>query len=352
MTDAPRLTRFEQASADSQRQGELRPAALNAITDVPGVRVGHHTDPAQATGTTVVLFDGGESAAVDVRGASPGTRETDALRPENAVQRIHALMLSGGSAYGLDAAAGVMRFLEEQGSGFELGGGQVVPIVPAAVLFDLNRGGDFGGRPGADFGYLAAQSAQTGPVAQGNVGAGTGARAGRLKGGVGTASTRLPDDTIIGALVALNSGGQVFSPVSGELYAAHLQLHGEFGGPLRPVDVARLAPDSVPRLGQNTTLGIVALNRSLDKPQALRLAQMAQDGLTRALWPVHTVFDGDLVFAAGTSGPAVETPEELSLLGTLAADTLSRAIVHAVLNAEAAGGWPAYRDVTVQTGER
>ncbi|MGI8746741.1 MAG: P1 family peptidase, partial [Deinococcus sp.] len=287
---------------------------------------------------------------VDVRGAAPGTRETELLRPENAVQRVHALMLSGGSAYGLDAAGGVMRWLEEAGRGFDPGEGRVVPIVPAAVLFDLGRGGDFGGRPDASFGYRAAQAAGTGPVAQGNVGAGTGARAGRLKGGIGTASTLLQGGTVVGALVAVNSGGQAFSPGSGELYAAHLQLGDEFGGELPPVDLARLdaahAGGTPPlRLGQNTTLGVVAVNRALDKAQALRLAQMAQDGLTRALWPVHTVFDGDAVFAAATGGPAVETPGELSALGTLAADTLSRAVVHAVLNARGANGWPAYRDV-------
>ncbi len=339
------MTKFEAGSKASQDRGALRPGPLNAITDVPGVRVGHHTDAAQHTGTTVVLFDGGAVASVDVGGAAPGTRETDLLRPENAVQRIHALVLSGGSAYGLDAASGVMRVLEARGVGFDLGEGRVVPIVPAAVLFDLDRGGDFTGRPDAGFGERAAEVAASGPVEQGNVGAGTGARAGRLKGGIGTASTVLEDGTVIGALVALNSGGQVFSPGSGMLYAAHLELAGEFGGPLAPVNLSVLPEPQAPRTGRNTTLALVAVNRALAKAQALKVAQMAQDGLPRAIWPVHTPFDGDVVFAAGTGGEAVSGPEDLSRLGSLAADTISRAIVHAALNAQGANGWPAYREV-------
>ena len=340
------MTKFEAGSKASQDRQGVRPGPLNAITDVPGVQVGHHTDEAQHTGTTVVLFDvGGAVASVDVRGAAPGTRETDLLRPENAVQRIHALVFSGGSAYGLDAASGVMRFLEARGIGFDLGEGRVVPIVPAAVLFDLGRGGDFDGRPDASFGERAAEAADSGPVVQGNVGAGTGARAGRLKGGIGTASTVLEDGTVVGALVALNSGGQVFSPGSGHLYAAHLELAGEFGGPLPPVDLGALPEPQPPRAGRNTTLALVAVNRRLDKAQALKVAQMAQDGLPRAIWPVHTPFDGDVVFAAGTGGETVGTVEDLSRLGTLAADTVSRAIVHAVLSAHGANGWPAYHEV-------
>lgn len=339
------MTNFEAAAAGSQRGEVPRPGPLNAITDVTGVRVGHHTDLAQATGTTVVLFDGGAVAGVDVRGAAPGTRETDLLRPENTVTHIHALLLSGGSAYGLDAAGGVMRFLEERGVGFEVGEGRVVPIVPGAVLFDLGRGGDFGGRPDASFGYWAAENAQAGPVEQGNVGAGTGAVVGVLKGGVGTASTALEDGTVVGALVVVNAAGQVFSPTTGGLYAHHLELAGEFGESLPPVDFRLLPPADPPRPGENTTLGLVAVNRSLDKAQALKVAQMAQDGLPRSLWPVHTPFDGDVVFAAATGGEPVETPGDLSRLGTIAADTLARAVVHGVLNAHTLGRWPAYREV-------
>ncbi|WP_019586001.1 P1 family peptidase [Deinococcus apachensis] len=338
------MTSFEASAAGSQREGDRRPGPLNAITDVAGVRVGHHTDLAQATGTTVVLFGGGAVAAVDVRGAAPGTRETDLLQPENAVSHIHALLLSGGSAYGLDAAGGVMRYLEERSVGFGVGEGRVVPIVPGAVLFDLGRGGNFGGRPDASFGYRAAENARTGPVGQGNVGAGTGAVVGVLKGGVGTASTVLDDGSVVGALVALNAAGQVFSPTTGRLYAEHLELAGEFAGPLPPVDLGLLPPADLPRPGQNTTLGLVAVNRTLGKAQALKVAQMAQDGLPRSIWPVHTLFDGDVVFSAATGGPPVETPGDLSRLGTVAADTLARAVVHGVLNARTLGRWPAYRE--------
>jgi len=341
------MTQFESDSSSSQPQLSLRPGPLNAITDVFGVRVGHFTNLEQATGTTILLFDSDTVAGVDVRGASPGTRETELLRPENLIEHIHALVLSGGSAYGLEAATGVMRFLEKRGVGFDLGEGRVVPIVPAAVLFDLGRGGDWTGRPDANYGLEAAKNAKSGPLEGGNVGAGTGAVAGVLKGGMGTASTVLEGGLTVGALVALNSGGQVFDPRTGRLYAEFLGLDGEFG-PLEPLDLTRLPPAKDPRAGQNTTLGVVATNARLSKAQASKVAQMAHDGLARAIRPVHTLFDGDVVFALSTGEVALESPAQLSFLGALAADTLSRAILHAVLAAESIPGHPAYRDMVIR----
>ena len=340
------MTQFETDSSSSQPQILLRPGPLNAITDVFGVRVGHFTNLEQATGTTVLVFDRDTVAGVDVRGASPGTRETELLRPENLIEHIHALVLSGGSAYGLEAATGVMRLLEERGVGFDLGGGRVVPIVPAAVLFDLGRGGDWTGRPDAHYGLEAARAAKTGPLEQGNVGAGTGAAAGVLKGGIGSASTVLEGGLTVGALVALNSGGQVFDPHTGRLYAEFLGLEDEFG-PLESLDLTRLPPAKDPRAGQNTTLGVVATNARLSKAQASKVAQMAHDGLARAIRPVHTLFDGDVVFALSTGEVALEGPAQLSLLGAIAADTLSRAILHAVLAAHSIPGHPAYRDLVM-----
>ena len=338
------MTQFERAAATSQTHPLERPGPLNALTDVTGVRVGHYTDLEQCTGTTVVLFDGDAVAGVDVRGAAPGTRETELLRPENLIEHIHALVLTGGSAYGLEAATGVMRFLEEQGRGFALGGGRVVPIVPAAVLFDLARGGDFSGRPTAQFGYEAAKEAVSGPLEGGNVGAGTGAVAGALKGGMGTASTVLENGVTVGALVALNPAGQVFNAQTGRLYGEYLELEGEFG-PLEPLNPARLSPNLDPRAGQNTTLGIVATNAKLSKAQSTKVAQMAHDGLARAMYPSHTMFDGDVIFAVSTGEVVVESPLELSRIGAVAADTLARAIVHAVLQAKSIPGFPAYRDL-------
>ncbi len=338
------MTRFETDSSSSQPTQVLHPGPLNALTDVKGIRVGHFTSLEQATGTTVLLFDGDTVAGVDVRGASPGTRETELLRPENLIEHIHALVLSGGSAYGLESVTGVMRYLEERGIGFDLGKGQVVPIVPAAVLFDLGRGGDWSGRPDASFGLEAAKNARSGSLEQGNVGAGAGAAAGLLKGGIGTASTQLEGGLVVGALVALNPGGQVFDPRTGRLYGEFLGLEGEFEA-LEPLNLSRLPPAKSSRAGQNTTLGVVATNARLSKSQATKVAQMAHDGLARAIRPVHTLFDGDVVFAVSTGEIALEGPAQLSHLGAVGADTLARAIVHAVLKARSIEGHPCYWDL-------
>ena len=319
----------------------------DAITDVAGLAVGHFTHPQRATGCTVVLCPQGATAGVDVRGGAPGTRETDLLRPENLVDKVHAVLLTGGSAFGLDAAGGVMRWLEEQGHGFAVGTVRV-PIVPAAVLFDLWHG-DARVRPDAAAGHAACVAASTAPPAQGSVGAGAGATVGKLfgieramKGGIGCASARAAGITV-GAIVAVNATGDVFDPQDGELIAgarksatshsllrsAQALLRGEPPGPAQP--------------GAATTIGVIATDALLDKAQCTKLAAMAHDGLARTIVPVHTPFDGDTLFAlaTGTSGRGAS----LALLGTLAAEATARAAVHAVRHATALPGWPAARDL-------
>lgn len=333
--------------------GRLQPGPYNAITDVAGVKVGHFTDEKALTGTTVVLVEGGAVAGVDVRGAAPGTRETDLLDPVNLVQQVQAVVLTGGSAYGLDAAGGVVAYLEERGIGFPVGQGRVVPIVPAAVLFDLGRGGDWKVRPDKSFGYRAAAAASEGPVAQGNVGAGTGACAGGLKGGIGTASVVLEGGIVVGAIVAVNAAGWADDPETGELYGRFLELAGEFGSLRSPRELGYRgrgsdpdAPDPLAggALGSHTTIGVVATNARLDKAQARRVAQMAHDGLARAIRPSHTLFDGDTLFALSTGAVAVEGPARLSAIGAAAADAVARAVVHAMLHARSAGGMVSYCD--------
>jgi L-aminopeptidase/D-esterase-like protein len=317
-----------------------------AITDVAGIEVGHYTEPRRPTGCSVVLARNGAVAGVDVRGAAPGTRETDLLAPANLVQQAHAVLLSGGSAWGLDAASGVMRWLEENAIGLQTGYG-LVPIVPAAVLFDLGVG-DARIRPDAGAGYQACAAASTQAPAQGNVGAGTGATVGKLlgmaramKGGIGTASLRVGGCTV-GALVACNAVGDVFDPATGRLLAG---ARSEDGVRIAGTRDALLAGQSAQRLlpGTNTTIGVLATDAVLTKPQAQRLAQVAHDGLARAINPVHTMLDGDTLFALGTgaSGQAAD----MLLLATLAAEVTARAVVNAVCAARTltVGGqtWPA-----------
>ncbi|WP_328644622.1 P1 family peptidase [Amycolatopsis sp. NBC_00348] len=317
------------------------------ITDVPGVLVGHHerVGDGWATGTTVVLVPDGAVGAVDQRGGAPGTRETNLLEPENLVERVNAVCLSGGSAYGLAAADGVMRWLAERNLGFPVGTKphEVVPIVPAAVLFDLPRG-EWGNRPDASFGYAACAAAAAGPVAQGTVGAGAGAAVGSLKGGIGTASEVVGEFTV-GAVAALNAAGEAVDLSTGRAYAAD---HGDFGvtWPSRAVELPSRRTDL------NTTIGVVAVDAALSKAEARRLAVAAQDGLARAVRPAHTMFDGDTVFALATgarelpsaSHPAVR-PAALDALCSAAARVFARAMVHGLLAATTAGGMPAYREV-------
>lgn len=324
-----------------------KPGPLNAITDVLGIKVGHFTDIENLTGTTVVLCEAGAVGGVDVRGAAPGTRETDLLDPSNLVQHVQAVVLSGGSAFGLAAAEGVVAFLEERGIGFPAGGEKRVPIVPAAVLFDIGRGPDWRKRPDASYGYRAALAASDGRVAQGNVGAGTGARAGGLKGGMGTASVELEDGVMVAALIGLNSLGRTFDPRNGDLYARYLELGEEFGGLQPPVGYSGPPEDyrsvmTRADVGKNTTIGVIATNAKLDKAQARKVAQMAHDGLARAIRPAHTLFDGDTLFALSTGDQVPSDPIALNSIGAAAADAAARAIVHAMLNAQSLGGMSCY----------
>lgn len=344
---------------------DLRPGPTNSLHDVAGLRVGHahRIGDGWLTGTTCVLADGGGAiAGVDVRGGGPGTRETDALDPRNLVERVHAVVLAGGSAYGLDAAGGVMHRLEDAGIGLPMGEG-VVPIVPAAVLYDLGRGGDFAARPGAPMGADAHDDATavdpTEPVAQGNVGAGAGAKVGGLKGAIGSASAVLSDGTTVAALAAVNALGSAVDPRTGELYAARFGLDGEFP-PMGPADqeelaeARRLARERAEQTGSPTpyamatTIGVVATDATLTKPQCQKLAGVAHDGLARAIRPVHTMFDGDTIFGLST---ALRDP--LGLFGfhellDVAGDCFTRAVGRAVLAAESVEGggqrWRSYRE--------
>ncbi len=321
-----------------------------SITDVPGIEVGHHTDTRRPTGCSVVIARGGAVGGVDVRGAAPGTRETDLLSPTNTVDTVHAVLLSGGSAWGLDAAGGVMRWLDEQGIGLDVGPARV-PIVPAAVLFDLMVG-DARIRPDAAAGYAACQAASGEAPAEGGVGAGTGALVGKvfgharaMKGGIGTASVRVGGVTV-GALVACNALGDVIDPDTGVVIAGARSADGA-----RMIDTRRALLAGEPPIpilaGTHTTIGVVATDATLNKAQVTRLAQVAHDGLARAINPVHTVADGDTLFALAT-GKTQEHPG-MMVLATMAAEAVARATVRAVLAAktlEIAGQkFPAARDV-------
>ncbi len=325
----------------------VRTGPHNGLTDVPGLRVGHASVPGGLSGVTVVLAPpGGAVGGVDVRGAAPGTRETDLLDPRNTVQRLHAVVLSGGAAYGLAAATGVMDRLEAAGEGFPVPGG-VVPIVPGAVVFDLGRGGDFGARPDASTGAAAYDAAGAGPVGQGVVGAGTGAVAGGLKGGIGSASLVLDDGATVAALVVVNAAGSAVDARTGELLGARYGLPGEFAPvDVRPGVLAALRPvPGAPALGTATTLVVVATDATLDKAGCARLATMGHDGLARALSPVHTAMDGDTAFGLSTAARPAPGLPALVALQAGAADVVARAVAHAVLAAETTGAWRGYRDV-------
>jgi putative pantetheine hydrolase len=372
---------------------EPRTGPHNALTDVAGLRVGHaeRTEDGWLTGVTAVLApEDGMTAAVDVRGGGPGTRETDALDPRNLVARIDAVVLTGGSAFGLDAASGAAAWLEERGRGFRVGAGpnQVVPVVPAAALFDLGRGGRWSARPGAALGReaieAAARQGEGSPVREGCTGAGTGAVSGGMKGGIGTTSVVLPSGATVAALVAVNASGSLVDPATGALYGAGTALGDEFRthglhAPLPDPAVhararERLAAaleesrrrqaDDVRRL--NTTLVVVATDAALTRAQAQKLAGTAHDGLARAIRPVHLLTDGDTVFALSTgrrpltgddeAGGADRTGWEVHIeaaavneILAAGADAVCRAVVHAALAArttDTPGGlFPSYRDL-------
>jgi L-aminopeptidase/D-esterase-like protein len=312
----------------------------NALTDIPGISVGHWTDPDAATGCTVILCPAGAVAGVDVRGGAPGTREIALLDPTCTVERVDAVLLSGGSAFGLAAADGVMRWLEEQGHGFETPVARV-PIVPAAILFDLALG-SAEVRPDAAAGYAACEAAHDGPVEEGCVGVGTGATVGKVlgfqhatKGGVGTASRAVGDGVIVAALAAVNAFGDVCDPQTGRIIAGARQPDGAGFVDTLSALTGRVDPDK--QWGGNTTLAVVATNAALTKTQVTKVAQMAHDGLARTIRPIHTALDGDLVFALSLGDAA----GDVSLVGALAAEVLSTAIVRAVRQATGLHGLPA-----------
>ncbi|MGI9625310.1 MAG: P1 family peptidase [Longimicrobiales bacterium] len=315
------------------------------ITEVSGVTVGHHTLEGAPTGCTVILAEGGATAGGDVRGGAPGTVETDLLDPVNSVDFVNAVLLSGGSAFGLSARDGVMRFLDERGVGYPVGQGQVVPIVTGAIIFDLGVGRP-GVRPGPDCGYQAATEAGRSRPAEGSVGAGAGATVGKLrgmdhamKGGVGTASISLEGGLIVGALVVVNAVGDVIDPATGAVVAG---ARGE-GDEL--LDARRLLRGEAPSddAGANTTIGVVATNARLTKAEVNKVAQMAQDGLARALFPSHTPSDGDTMFSLATG--ELEDGYTVSQVGALAADAVADAILRAVTQATGLPGIPAVRDL-------
>ena len=313
-----------------------------AITDVPGIRVGHFTHTGRPTGCTVVLTEGGAVGGVDVRGAAPGTRETDLLDPSNLVDRVHAVLLSGGSAFGLDAASGVMRWLEAKGIGYPAGPVRV-PIVPAAILFDLGVG-DPTIRPDQASGYAACEAARADAVAEGSVGAGAGATVGKLfgmdramKGGIGTASVRVGKVTV-GAIVAVNAVGDVVDPATGAVVAGSRQPNGRLGGGAAGAILQGEVPAAL-QAGMATTIGVIATDAVLTKAQARKLAQIGHDGFARTLEPSHTMWDGDTLFAVGTGLSGL--PGNMMTLGLMAARVTSAAILRAVLAAKGVPNIPA-----------
>lgn len=321
-----------------------------SITDVAGIEVGHFTDPRRPTGCTVIITRDGAVAGVDVRGAAPGTRETDLLNPSNLVDRVHAILLAGGSAWGLDAAIGVMQWLEENEIGLQVGFG-LVPIVPAAVLFDLPVG-DASIRPDARAGYQACRAASRNAPADGNVGAGAGALVGKvfgleraMRGGIGSASITV-DGITVGAIIACNAMGDVIDPASGQLLAGARTPDGTALLNSREAILAGVLPQPV-LAGTNTTIGVIATDAILTKTQAQRLALVAHDGLARAINPVHSPSDGDTLFALGT-GQAGRSASML-VLGTMAAEVTTRAVIRAVMAARAVSAgamtWPAACDL-------
>ncbi len=324
----------------------------NGLTDVEGILVGHFTDIEAVCGVTAVVCPQGAIAGVDVRGSAPGTRETDLMAPHNLIEKVQAVMLSGGSVFGLAAADGATRWLARQGWGFPVEQGKVVPIVPAAVLYDLGRGPEFIPPIEADWGRRACEGADDSLVQTGSVGAGTGAFSCSIKGGLGTASLILEGGITVAALVAVNSVGSVVNPESGRPWEIGLQIDGEFGDQgKRAVSLPEPPP---PKPVQNTTLGIIATDAALSVTQAQKVAQMAHDGMARAIRPAHTMFDGDTIFCLATGrkdlpeihgiyrAPAAHALNEL---GHGAANCMSRAIIHAILKAESLAGMTAFCDL-------
>jgi L-aminopeptidase/D-esterase-like protein len=330
-------------------------ARMNAITDVPDIRVGHAENPEALTGCTVILCPKGAVGGVDQRGGAPGTRETDLLRPMHLVQKVHAVLLAGGSAFGLNAAAGVMRYLEEKEIGFDTRVAKV-PIVPSAILFDLGIGrSDI--RPDAEMGYQACLNASAEAPREGNFGAGTGATvgkilgdAGMMKSGIGSASEDLGGGTVVGAIVAVNCFGDVLNPDTGEIVAGARSTKAgpiQIGGDEPFADTQEvmrsLAGKTIMKFVSmaNTVIGVIATNAQLSKEEANYVAQMAHDGLARSIRPAHTMLDGDTLFALSTGTKKVDT----NIVGTYAADVVARSVFRAVMAAESVGDVPAAREL-------
>jgi L-aminopeptidase/D-esterase-like protein len=326
----------------------------NAITNVPGIKVGHETNPDALTGCTVILFPDGAIGGVDQRGGAPGTRETDLLRPLHMVEKVHAILLAGGSAYGLDAASGVMKYLEEKEIGFNVGVAHV-PIVPAAVLFDLGIG-DPTIRPDATMGYRASQNASAQPPDEGNFGAGTGCTVGKIlgfgqsmKSGIGTTSMEIDNGVIIGAIAAVNAFGDVIDPKTGKIIAGvraakvgpgKVGTEGHFANTLTVMRslIGRTALNFASR--SNTVIGVVATNAQLTKNETNKVAQMAHDGLARTIRPAHTMLDGDTIFALSTG----KKNADANIIGAFAAEVMAKAVLRAVWKAKNTVGLPAASD--------
>lgn len=322
-------------------------APRTGLTAIDGIKVGHFTLSTKPTGCTVILTEAGATGGVSVRGAAPGTRETDLLDPTNVVEQVHAIVLSGGSAFGLDSASGVMRYLEERKVGFPFGGAYV-PIVPAAVIFDLPIAGKPLIRPDATCGYEAARSATSGPVAEGSIGAGAGATVGKfagggkpMKGGIGTASITLPSGLTVAAIVAVNAAGDIVDPATGQIVAGARGADGTTFLDARVV--MRSGTIDRPRPGENSTIGVVATNAKLTKAQAKKIADMAHDGYARAIVPVHTMADGDTIFTIATG--SMSGDPNITLIGALAADVMAQAILRGVQEAKGLPGIPGVRDL-------
>lgn len=340
--------------------GAIRKGPRNLITDVDGILVGNAENADLRSGATVILPEARAIAGGDVRGGAPGTRETDLLDATCLVNEVDAIVLSGGSVYGLDAASGVTGLLGARGRGYGMGNGAfVAPIVPSAILFDLSNGGDkdWGDTPPYNALGRAACAAASRDFALGNAGAGLGARAGRIKGGLGSVSAMTDDGLLVGALVAANPYGSVLVPGSTHFWAAPYELDGEFGGHGLPGDmtaVASLDPfldtkgEAAAQAGGNTSIGCIATNADLTPAEARRIAIMAQDGLARAIRPIHTPFDGDVLFVLATGRRALGAemrPREILRLGAIAADCVARAVARGVFEAKTLGDTVAYKDL-------
>ena len=347
-------------TADPKAAAFAKPAADNmTLTAVEGIKVGHFTLSERPTGCTAILFKDGTTGSVDVRGGAPGTRETDLLNPVNNVQIVNAVSLSGGSAFGLDAASGVMKWLDEHNVGYPVGASGVVPIVPAAILFDLGFGGSAKIRPGADCGYRAADAATEAPVVEGNVGAGAGATVGKsgggrpstgsgqvasgggpMKAGIGSAAIKMPNGLVVAAIVAVNAVGDIIDPWTGQVVAGVRGADGKLADARK---LLRGGGGREGRAGENTTIGLVATNAKLTKVQAQKMAQMAHDGYARAISPVHTPGDGDTIFSVATG--TWDGTVNYGQIGSLAAEAMADAIVRAATQATSSNGLPSARDL-------